>query len=140
MNSKLPEYDEALMREARYMTFPGTEPYRRVDPSRLHNPKAVFRHALGAVRRRLDGSKPLSVADIGTANGEFLYYVSRECPHWKLTGFDDEKNYIDVARDTPELSSVAFEVCGLYDMQGQFDVVTFLGTLSTFWDLEKALF
>jgi SAM-dependent methyltransferase len=122
---------ESTPGDARYLTLPELSPY--LNTERFENPKELFKHVVRKLKELTDPAQSYRLADIACANGEFLYYLKKEFPHWDLNGFDYEPLFLRVAEEFPGLEGIHFEVVDLMDMEAaeSFDIVCFLGTIST---------
>ena len=116
--------------EARYLTLPEVSPYVRTE--RYGKPKEIFKHVVDALKEFVDPDRSYSYADVGCANGEFLYYLREEFPHWQLSGFDIEPAFVEVAQSVPGLADVRFEVSDLFAIEENFDFVSFMNAMSIF--------
>ena len=68
------------------------------------------------------------VLDIGTASGDFLYYMPEEIYGF---GVDISKELIDVAQETRNKPNLSFGCVDILTqpIEGHFDAITILGTL-----------
>lgn len=123
--------------EARYLTLPELSPY--LTDERFDNPKELFKHAVAKITSLVDPARTYNYADIACANGEYLYYLKKCFPGWELAGFDYEPEFINVARRVPGLQGVRFEVKDLFDIEETFDIITFMGIISTIPEPEAVL-
>lgn len=125
--------------EARYLTLPELSPY--LSAERYEHPKELFRHVVRRLHELTEPGRAYRYADIACANGEFLYYLQSEFPHWQLHGFDYEPAFLDVARAQPSLEAVRFELVDLFEIDEThpYDIVSLLGVMSTFQDPEPVL-
>jgi len=119
-----------------YLTLPEISPYSKLDPRRLDNPKETFKHAVAAMRER-GATGHISIADIGCANGEFLYYLRSVFPEASLCGFDSEPHFIVLAQSLGFNAKVG-DLRNL-DCAEQFDFVLCVGTLPIFQNPADAL-
>jgi len=94
---------------------------------------------INKLKNIIDIRKEYSLADICCGNGELLYHLKKEFPRWALHGFDIEKAFIDTARSFNGLSGVTFAVKDMFDVKGEFDIVTCTGSLQIFHEIEKPL-
>jgi SAM-dependent methyltransferase len=104
---------------------------------RLAQPKETFKAALGLIKPRL-GTKAGALIDLGCANGEFIHYLAQNLPAWSFTGIDITPAFIDVAKSIG-LPNAQFSVGDLFAASGRYDVVTCIGTLPMFAEIEPAL-
>lgn len=129
-----------ITKQAKYEPIPELSPY--VTTGRYEIPKETFKQALAKVESMADINAPLSLVDIGCANGEFLYYIKKQHSNWKLTGFDPTKSFIEVGKTIEGLSGVRLEVKSLAQAAGEnetFDVIVCAGTFQIFPEPEKPL-
>lgn len=120
-----------------YQSHP--ELYRYTSSDRYENPKEDFKTLASKLAEHVDTAKPLTLADIGTGNGEFLYYLKKEFPGFQLHGFDQTEEFIATARSFPGLQGVHLECSDLYDIEGNFDIVTAVCFLSLFREFESPI-
>ena len=120
-----------------YLPLPELSPY--VSHDRYENPKEVFKHLVGKLKRIVDPKKSYRYADIACANGELLYYLRKEFPDWELHGFDFTEEFIDTGRAFEGLRGIPLDVMDFYDLTETFDIVSFLGTMHGMWDLDEPL-
>lgn len=114
---------------------PERTPYASLD--RLTQPKETFKRALALMAPLMQGRRG-ALLDLGCANGEFIHYLDNNLPGWTFTGIDITPAFIEVARGI-KLPNATFAVGNLMTASGQFDVVTCIGTLPMFEDIESAL-
>ena len=119
-----------MTEEAKYHALPALSPY--TSTARYGQPKEIFKAVVAKLREIVDPGRSYRFADIGCANGEFLYYLGQQFPHWQLTGYDREPAFVEVARQAQP--DVAFHMIDLFDITEEFDIVTTLGTFSIFPD------
>ena len=126
-----------VFEKASYQPVPKLSPY--ITKSRYDNPKELFKQAFAKLMSLRGKRRTLELVDIGCANGEFLYYVKRNCPHWGLTGFDYTEEFIQTGREFEGLSGVRLEVRDMFTIKKKYDVVCCFGTLPIFPDINKPL-
>ncbi len=129
----MPDFEK----DARYLTLPELSPY--LDDARFDEPKELFKHAANTLERLTDPDRSYRLGDIGCANGELLYYLRSRFPRWELHGVDPEPEFVRVAMEHPALAGIGFELKNLFDVEERFDLVTFLGTMSTFAEVDEPL-
>ena len=98
------------------------------------NPKETFKFAVKVARPFLARCTNLSIADVGCATGDFLYYLQKSFPRAKLTGIDVMP--VLVARARREVPEAQYYVGDIYTGKGlpkqKFDAVFLVGTHSIF--------
>jgi len=124
------------LKSAQYNEFPETGPHLNFD--RFDNPKESTKFYARHLKTIIDQGKPLTLADIACANGEMIYHFKKCLPHWQFYGFDYTPKYIELAKTHPALHDVHFECKALNDIKGQFDMVSFFGIITTYWDYRPA--
>ena len=112
--------------------------YRYTSSERYENPKEDFK----TIARQLEKLCPMqdvSLVDIGTANGELLYYLRKCFPDWQLCGYDQTAAFVETANAFSGLDGISIDVGDLFQLSGQYDVVTACCLLSLFQDFEAPL-
>ena len=133
------DYSEEAILNSRYLALPKIAQYVKIDPARYEKPKSVFKHLMNKIGTLVEADSTATYADIACANGEFLYQLRKRFPKMKLHGFDAEPAFIETAKRFEGLNGVSMQVGNLFDLEEQFDFVSFLGIMSTFWDPSKPL-
>jgi SAM-dependent methyltransferase len=123
--------------KARYLPIPALSPYVRHD--RYERPKEIFKHLGRKLSRIVEPERRYEYADVATANGELLYYLRKRFPHWRFSGYDMTPEFIETGRTFPGLAGVDLQVRNLYEMEGQFDLVSFINVMTSVWDAEEPL-
>lgn len=123
--------------KAQYLPIPELSPYTKHD--RYERPKEIFKHLARKLAGITDPERAYDYADIATANGELLYYLRKQFPHWSFTGYDITPEFIAAGKAFPGLEGVPLYVSDLYDVRGQFDVVSFINVMTAIWDPEEPL-
>ena len=113
------------------------ELYRYTSSERYENPKEDFKTIGNKMASLLDESLVTKVVHVGTGNGEILYYLHKRFPHWQLNGYDQTAEFVATAKAFPGLSDVNIQQSDLYDIEGQYGVVTACCFLSLFREFEK---
>lgn len=102
--------------------------------NRKKKPKETFKFAAKVARPFLAKRKDLSIADVGCATGDFLYYLHQCFPKAELVGIDTVPSL--VARAKQEVPEAQFFVGDLYTGKGlpeqKFDAVFLVGVHSIF--------
>lgn len=80
-----------------------------------------------------------SLIDVGCANGQLLYKISKYFPGLILHGADKTRKFINVAKKFKGLSSVNFKCLDIYKIKGVFDIVFCTSTIQIFKDFRKPL-
>lgn len=133
------DYSDDAIKNPKYLALPKIAQYVKIDPARYEKPKCVFKHLITKLGTLINASSTASFADIACANGEFLYQLRKSFPSLKLFGYDEEPTFVETANHFEGLRGVNVEVGDLFKLTGQFDFVSFLGTMSIFWDPSKPL-
>ena len=99
-------------------------------------PKEYFSVVLDRIL--LTFHNPLSLLDIGCANGSFLHHAKTALVGTELSGAEPVANLADVARKSTSIKIIEL---GLFDLPEdcQYEVITMLGVLGIFSDLENVL-
>ena len=92
----------------------------------------------GTIYKALQKNHIKKVLDIGTASGDFLYYMPEEIYGF---GVDTSKELIDVAQETRNKPNLSFGCVDILTqpIEGHFDAITILGTLLALLDFRKVL-
>lgn len=102
-------------------------------------PKEMFKAVLAAVAGAV-GDRPVSLLDVGCASGDFLEAARTRLPTTARVGVDISDEHLALARQAdPEAEFVLGSIWALDELDRTFDVVTCIGTLSVFDDLERAV-
>ena len=132
-----PVDDVEQVKMAKYEVLPidGLSPY--LNSSRYENPKEIFKASAKELKNL--GIESGRFLDVACANGELLYYFLEEFPDFDFTGVDFCQNYIEVAQQESRLKVVNFICQDFFSTQGQYDIVTFHGTMPAFKDFRPPL-
>lgn len=100
-----------------------------------NNPKETFKF----VTSKMKDVEGKSILDIGCAKGEFLYYLQSQYQFAEYCGLDYSEILIKEAKS--HLKSMQFYVdsAETFSLNKQFDVITILGLIYYFDDLEKLI-
>lgn len=123
--------------DARYEPVPERSPYTRTD--RYETVKEYVKAIIAKLKKTADPEKNLTLADICCANGEMLYHLKKNFPKWEFRGYDLEPAFIETAKNYEGLRGVRFEVSNLFDVGGEYDIVTCTGALPVFDEIEPVL-
>lgn len=117
-----------------YTSLPKTSPYSKINKARLKNPKFVFRKANLYIRKEF--KKPSSWIDIGTGNGEFIFYLANKWKNVNFLGIDATNKFIKVAKklnkDFENTSFICEDIFKITSNKYKSDIVTCLGTFTIF--------
>ncbi len=113
--------------------------YRYTSSERYDNPKEDFKTIARELAKLYANDTGVSLVDIGTANGELLYHLRQCFPGWDLRGYDQVSAFVDTANAFDGLNGIPVEVGDLFELSGQYDVVTACCLLSLFRDIEEPL-
>ena len=94
-------------RDDSYQLHPDTTRYIATD--RYENPKEDFKFIAAKMAEVIDTKKRLMLVDVGCGNGEFIYFMKNQYPHWDFYGFDYTKEFIDTACSFDGLKGVHFD-------------------------------
>src|SRR5262249_1259274 len=120
-----------------YTTFEGVKTY--LMDARFENPKETTKFYRTKLAELTDPERQYSLADIGCASGEMIHHFRKLFPHWQYAGFDINPDYIAFAAAQPSLARVPFQVADIHNVEGAYDIVCFLGTITIFWDYTEPL-
>ncbi len=121
----------------RYHAAPALSPYTRTD--RYRNPKEDHKFIADRLKRLVDVDRPMRVGDIGCGNGELIYYLRTLFPHWKFSGFDCTKEFIDTAANFEGLAGVRFVHQDLFEIAESFELVLCTGVANIFEQIDALL-
>ena len=76
-----------------------TSPYRKINFSRLKNPKFIYRITKQWIDKIRLKKKNLTVYDLGCANGELLHYLNHFYKNFQFTGIELNSNFVNVAKN-----------------------------------------
>lgn len=113
--------------------------YRYTSNERYENPKEDFKTVANRLASLYQEDEKVELVDIGTANGELLYYLRKRFPGWHLQGFDQAAEFVATARSFNGLDGIVIEEGDLFELEGQYDVVIACCLLSLFQDFEAPL-
>ena len=71
-----------MKRDAKYILFPNLSPYSKTD--RFEDPKEDHKYLAEKFGELVDVNREIKVCDLGCGSGEFLYYLHKLFPHWRL--------------------------------------------------------
>lgn len=131
------ERERRIRAKASWLAVPETGPY--LSTGRFDRPKETFKCVLRHLKRLAQPDRQYRLIDLGCANGEFLYLVKKEFPHWQLSGIDVTPAYIETARNSGRLDGVDLRAGDLFDATGTYDFVTLIGTFPLLEELEAPL-
>jgi ubiquinone/menaquinone biosynthesis C-methylase UbiE len=116
--------------------------YLKNDPTYLgssgyDNPKEYFKLLVEVIKARPD-SKGISLLDVGCASGAFMSYAIEQLPITKCVGIDISEDLIHQGREyVPDAEFIHGSIEDLNSVASEtYDVVTCLGTLGIFSDIE----
>ncbi len=107
-------------------------------------PKFMYMHVAEKIKSSLKGKKsdsPVSILDIGCSRGEFLYYIKNNIKFDSMAGVDFSQVLIKKARGFKGLAGVEFfcDLAESFKLKEKFDVITMIGVLSYFDNVEALL-
>ena len=85
-----------------YVPFEKLSPYSKISSKRLKKVKFSFKKANEYVKKY--SKKPKSWLDVGTANGEFIHFASKQWKKTNFIGLDITKEFIERAKKINEKS------------------------------------
>lgn len=90
------------------------------------------------IYRILEKNNITSVLDVGTASGDFLYFMPESI---KGFGIDKNPDLIQIAKNTRKKENIEFECADILSkkLSGKYECITILGTLLTFLDFRPVL-
>lgn len=140
MERILTPMEQAFLDSANNIEAPAVGKYY-VTFDRFDRPKQTTKFFRDALEQITDPKRGYSLADIGCANGEMIYHFQKLFRDWTFYGADHFPTYIDSAKGHQEFrgNRFTFETKGVFDVEGQFDVVCFFGTMHLFWDHEPVI-
>jgi trans-aconitate methyltransferase len=123
------------MSEPQYLSLTEISVYSKASRERLNNPKENFKLVAALIAAIHPREADIAIADIGCANGELLYFLRSVFPNARLTGYDREPKFLEVARSL-NLPNTHFEEGDLREIRPAelFDCVVCLGTVPIFQD------
>lgn len=106
-----------------------------------NNPKESSKFFGNIILSNIQEGKDYSVLDIGSAKGEFLYYLKSISHFKKMVGIDISESLINEAKHFQGLSDVVFHCDDAenFHLGEKFDFIIMIGVLSFFDNTEKAL-
>jgi len=118
-----------------YLNLPEISPYSKASPERLSKPKENFKLVAALISAIHPREADVAIADVGCANGELLYFLRSVFPNARLTGYDLEPKFLEVARSL-NLPNAHFREGDLRELRPaeHFDCVICLGTVPIFQD------
>lgn len=122
---------------ASYHALPSLSPY--VGTDRYDNPKEDHKFIAEQLRRFVDVERAMRVGDLGCGNGELIYYLKSQFPHWEYSGFDYTKSFIDAALSFEGLAGVRFVNQDLFEINEIFEIMLCTGVANTFPDVGELL-
>lgn len=106
-----------------------------------NNPKESFKFVVDIIKKR-HNEKSLSILDVGCASGAFLFFAKNNLKIRASAGIDISDLHLKIAQKNVQGTDFFVEdIQNLKHINGsKFDVVTCLGTLSIFDDIELVLY
>lgn len=120
-----------------YADRPERTPY--LGHERYETPKEDFKAVARVLSTHVPPRPGVTLADVGCANGELLYFLKQTFPSWKLSGFDHTDAFVDAGRASGLLDDVVLTCADLFQIDGRFDVVTSTCMLSLFKEVQEPL-
>lgn len=110
-----------------------------LNEDRYAKPKEVFKESVKFIQNKDNRYKTL--IDIGCATGEFIYFLRNSIPNIKYSGSDISKKLIERAKEN--IKGCKFFVDdinkSIKEPKMKYDIITCLGTLQIFDDIELPL-
>jgi len=122
---------------AEYKALPSLSPY--IKTNRYSTPKEDHKFFEQKLKEKVDTTQFLNVVDVGCGNGELLYYLKKQFPHWQLTGYDFTREFIDTGKNFDGLSGVKLIHSDMFDIVENYDIVLCDGVIQIFCDIQKPL-
>ncbi len=141
MNRELSPMERAFLDSANNLEPQAVGDYY-VSFSRFDQPKQTTKFFRDLLEKITEPGRSYSLCDIGCANGEMIYHFQKRFPNWSYYGADHLQAYIDSAHEHPVFrgsNQFKFETKGLWDVDGQYDIVCLFGTMHLFWDHEPVI-
>ena len=106
--------------------------------NRKNKPKESFKFILRKINYTLNNKR---ILDIGSATGDFLYYLSYKYPRSNLFGMDVDKDLINYAlKSVPKVEKIfKHDISKKNNKIGKFDVIFMIGVHSIFDDCMRWL-
>ena len=119
--------------------YPKNDPVY-LDTKEYELPKEYFKFVINLIKTSFD-DEPVSILDVGCASGAFLFYAKKNLNIVYSSGMEISDLYVKQAiRVLPDTVFIVDDIQHPKNpMNNQFDLVTCLGTLSIFDDLEPVL-
>lgn len=117
-------------------------PYFKISKNRIKNTKFTFKKVYSFIRKNIKIKKNLNYLDVGCANGELLFYLSNNIKNGNFVGVDFTSKFLSIGKKLLKHNNkVSFECRDIfkYKIKKKFDVVTCVGTISIFQNIDKIL-
>lgn len=116
-----------------YAPFPKLSPYSYINKKRIKNPKFTFRKTAQYVKKII--KNPKKWLDVGSANGEFVYYLAKKLKNTEFIGTDITSEFVKIAKKLNKDNKNTKFICeNIFKVKKKikYDVVTCLGTFPIF--------
>tara|TARA_B100000886_G_C20414752_1_gene488741 strand:+ start:720 stop:1451 length:732 start_codon:yes stop_codon:yes gene_type:complete len=127
------------MRNTKYITSYKHSPYSKISKARILKTKFIYRYTKKLISNNKNIKEINNLCDLGCANGELIYYLNKQL-NTNFLGVDNEKRFIITAKKLfKKTKNVSFIKKNLFDLNKKFDVITCLGTATTFSYINELL-
>lgn len=104
---------------------------------RYKNPKQSFKLLVNLLKKRVKLNKNHKVLDVGCANGELIYFLSKnfKC---QITGLDNHKELINLCKKkfSNKFNFILKDISKKQNFKDKFDVIIVSGVISIFDNLD----
>lgn len=127
------------MQNTKYKTSYKYSPYSKISKKRIKKTKFNFRFTKQLILKNKKLKSFNNLCDLGCANGEFIYYLNNHLKK-NYIGVDNDKKFIDTAKKLlGKNNNIKLIKKDLYNLKGKFDVITCIGTATTFPTIDQLL-
>lgn len=120
------------MKKTKYLTSYKYSPYAKINKKRIKKAKFIYRFTKKLILNNKKKEDIKNICDLGCANGEFIFYLAKHFKT-KFIGVDNDKGFIRNAEKLlSKYDNVQLLKKNLFNLKGKFDVITCLGTATTF--------
>lgn len=128
------------MHSIKYLTKYKYSPYASININRIKKPKFIFEVTKKLILNLKKKKEITKVCDLGCANGELIYFLKNSLKKTRFYGYDMHNKFIQQAKKLflNENNIFLFKK-NFFQLKSKFDVVTCLGTATTFPDIKELL-
>ena len=128
------------MRSRKYLTEYKYSPYASINSHRIKNTKFIFKVTTKLILNLKKKNEITKVCDLGCANGELIYFLKNFLKKTKFYGYDMHYKFIHQAKKLfLNDDNIFLFQKNFFHLKSKFDVVTCLGTATTFSDIKELL-